>query len=133
MKAITITKEDYFNHSGINLEIDFKHGETDDGVSGVQRFLNNISEEVWDYLQARYIFDVKKFETLTQNDKNIVKRYKKALCHQVDFIRKSGDARSNIELREIGITADLSPKAYDIFKMLGLTNIQFAHDIYRRY
>lgn len=129
---ITITKDDYFNHSGINLDLDFRGGASDDGTSGVERFLKNISEEVWNYLKARYIFDIAKFERITQNDKNVVKRYKKALCYQVDYIRVSGDVRTNVDLKTLGVV-ELAPKAYDILKMLGLTNIQFAHDIYRRY
>lgn len=132
MKAIVITKEDYFNHSGINLDLEFRGGESDDGTSGVERFLRNISEEVWEYLRARYVFDVKKFKRITENDENVVNRYKKALCYQVDYLRKSGDSRTNIDLKKDGVI-DLSPKARDIFKMLGLTNLQFTHDIYRRY
>lgn len=126
MKTILINKDDYFAHSGINLDLDFRGGEADDGTSGVERYLTNVSEEVWDYLKVRYFFDVKKFEEITSKNPEVVKRYKKALCYQVDFLRKSGDARANIELKETGITADLAPKAYDIFKQLGLTNIQIG-------
>ncbi len=128
MSIIKITKQDYFNHSGIQLDLDFMGGEADDGTAGVDRLLNNISLEVWDYLQARYIFDSKKFLEMANSNEEIAKKYKRALCYQLDYVRKSGDGRTNIHL---GIN-DLAPKAFDIFKTLGLTNIQLPSDIYRR-
>lgn len=123
---IVINKTDYFNYSGIHLDLEFRDGDVDDGTSGAEKYLKNVSLEVWDYLKSKYIFDVEKIEKLMDN-KDFANDYKRALCIQVDYIRRSGDAGIYTELDK----NYLSPKSQNIFRGLGLMNLQPEHDIYR--
>lgn len=132
MNAITIAKTDYLQHSGINLDLEFLSGTLDDGTSGAEKFLKNLSIDMWDYLKSHYQFDEALFEKMTQQDVNIVTRYKRALCLQVDYVLKSGDAMANHEVMNSGVR-EISPRAYQIFKMLGLCNLQPAQDMFRRH
>lgn len=134
MEPIIINDIDYFNFSGINIKLDFMNGQTDDGTSGANRYLKNVSIDTWDYLRNNFIFDEKKVEMYFNKNPHEVLSYKRALCHQVEYLMVSGDTRKNAELVDLlpNIKA-LSPKAKDIFRRLGLTNVQFSSDIYRRY
>lgn len=123
--AIILTRDEYFEHSGINLELSFMGGESDDGTGGSTRFLRNVSEDIWDYLRAHFFFDEHLFIKASINDPNIVRRYKKALCHQVDYLLSSGDKMKSAEMVNIFPNIkNLAPRAKQIFRSLGLTNIQ---------
>ena len=134
MEPIIINSTDYFDFSGINLKLDFMNGASDDGTSGANRYLKNVSIDTWDYLRNNFIFDEKKVEMYFNKNPNEVLNYKRALCHQAEYLMVSGDTMKNAELVVLmpNIKA-LAPKAKDIFRRLGLTNIQFSADIYRRY
>ena len=134
METIIITDIDYFNFSGIQLRLDFMNGQSDDGTAGANRYLKNLSIDLWEYLKTHYIFDEELFHKMTIKNPEVIKRYKRALCHQVEYFMISGDMRKNAEIVDLMPSVKvLAPKAKDIFKSLGLTNVQFAKDIYRRY
>lgn len=125
MQPIKLTVTEYFNYSGINLNLEFMNGASDDGTSGAIKFLENISIDLWDYLKSNYFFDEAEFEKATQLDSNIIKQYKRALCHQVEYLLVSGDKMLNAEMVDIlPNIRNLAPKAKQILRMLGLTNIQ---------
>ena len=132
MQPIKIDKLYYLQYAGINLDLEFMNGTLDDGTSGAEKFLSNMSIDMWDYLKTHYQFDEALFEKMCNLDVNVVIRYKRALCLQADYILKSGDAQINFELKNAGVR-DIAPKAYQIFKMLGLCNLQAGKDLFRRY
>lgn len=130
MKPIEIKKSDYFNYTGKQLDLEFMKGQSDDGTSGADKFLKNISIDTWDFLRARYFFDEEDFANDCLLDTNIITRYKRALCHQAEYILENGDKQVNASL--VGVST-IAPKAKEIFRMLGLMNIQPARDMYRRF
>ena len=127
IKAITITAQEYLTYSGINLDLDFA-GSSDSGTSGATIFLRNTCQDVWDYLKSHFIFD----ENMIDFSDDFVDEYKRGLCLQVAYMLKSGDAQDNILARTDGVE-NLAPKARNVFRGLGLCNLQYTHDIYRRF
>lgn len=123
---ILINTQEFLKYSGIQLDLEFMQGDTDDGTSGAKLYLENVSKETWDYLKFNYIFDVERIEKLMDNP-DFLNDYKRALCIQAEYLRKSGDSGLYPELKQ----SYLSPKAKNIFRGLGLMNIQPEHDIYR--
>ncbi len=123
MTPISIKKNDYFVYCGVNLDLILMNNPLDDGTSGADKFLENLSIDVWNYLKSSYFIDEELFEKNITNDPSLVKEYKRALCLQVDYIISSGDALSNFEVAKQGVK-NLAPKAFMIFKNLGLANIQ---------
>lgn len=125
MKPIAITTTDYFNFKGINLNLEFMNGASDDGTSGAERFCKNVSEDVWDFLRTNYFFNEELFEKAVNNNAEVKNTYKKALCHQVEYLLLSGDKMLNVELSDIiPSIRNLAPRAKQLFRILGLTNIQ---------
>lgn len=134
MQPIEITVTEYFNYSGINLNLEFMNGASDDGSSGASKFVKNLSIDIWDYLKSNYFFDEALFEKATQIDNNVVKQYKRALFHQVEYLMTSGNRLLNAELPDlVPSIKNIAPKAKAIFRMLGLTNIQPIVNPYNPY
>lgn len=112
-QVILLTKGDYFNYSGIHLELEFRN-QSDDGTTGAEKFLRNVSNRVWDTLTTRYLFsDDEVLKTEEQ-----IERYKRALCYQVEYVLEHGEDTSK--------SYKIAPMAYVIFQNLGLCNIQYG-------
>ena len=113
-----LTKEEYFKYRGINLEIELKNSATDNPSNAVEIFLQNVQDDVIMYMDLHYFVDVNNLDAEVM---------KKALIHQVDYLRRNGDLSLDSD-NNTGYV--LAPKAYTVLKMNGYANVQTGKDGY---
>lgn len=111
-----ITKEDYFNKRGIDLNLELKGSSTDNPSNAVNIFISNIEEWILEYLENKYDFD--RFELEENTDWQ--EAFKKAVIHQIDYIRRNGD----LTLDCANTYNALSPNAFNVLKNVGMCEIQ---------
>lgn len=70
-----VTKEDYFNYSGLNLELEFKGTATDNPSNYVNIFIKKVETFVVDYVTLNYSYDNFNEEVV-----------KKAILEQIDYV-----------------------------------------------
>ena len=102
-----VTKKDYFDFSGIDLDIELKKSNTDNPSKAVDIFLKRVEDWCLEYLRFNYFVTDIDFDY-----------FKKGVLHQIDYIRKNGDlsihATENLKV--------LAPNAFRSFKMGGMCN-----------
>ena len=106
-----ITSEDYFKWSGINLELELKNMPTDNPSNAVDIFLNQ--EETWLEDVLLTCFD-NTLEDLQKINKDTMR---KALCYQIDSIRRNGLLRYDFNFN--GLPLDINARR----ALRGYTNI----------
>jgi hypothetical protein len=110
-EPIYITKQEYFNFSGIDLAIELSGSSTDNPSDVVDIFLTRIEEWCLSYLASEY-------NMFPTNEKFDLVQFKKGLLHQVDYIRLNGEvsvrAANNIKL--------VAPNTYREWKIGGMVN-----------
>lgn len=111
-----LTKEDYLNTRGINLEIELKNAATDNPSNVVNIFLQNVQDDVIMYMAQHFTCDTTRLEPDVM---------KQALAHQVDFLRRNGDLSLDSDNNTEYV---LAPKTYQILKIYGYANIQTGSD-----
>ena len=90
-----LTKEDYFEYSGIDLNLELRNMPTDNPSRAVDIFLKN--EEQWLKDVLVYFFD-----NTEEQVENIPKdKMKRALCYQIDYIRRNGLLRYDIDFKDL--------------------------------
>lgn len=103
-----VTKEDYFEFSGIDLDIELRRAHTDNPSKAAEIFVKRVEEECHDFLRTHFFFEEIHEE-----------RFKKGVLHQIDYIRLNG---------EVGLDATesvkrIAPKAMEQFRLGGMCNI----------
>lgn len=76
-----ITKQDYYNFTGIDLDIELKKSKYDNRSQAVEIFLRRIHTWCVDYLATNYAY------TLTDED---VTEFNRGVLHQVEHELKNG-------------------------------------------
>ena len=109
----SITKKDYFDFSGIDLDIELRKSNTDNPSKVVEIFIKRIQDWCYDYLKFNYFVDDNKFDEDS---------FKKGVLYQIDYIRRQGDITiSNPDKIRV-----LAPNAFMAFKMGGMCNTTLA-------
>lgn len=112
-----VTKKDYLDFSGIDLDIELKKGNYDNPTKAVEIFIKRIQDWCKDYLLFNYI--------LSEEDISEV-YFKKGVLHQIDYIRRNGELTiENAENIRV-----LAPNAYMAFKMGGMCNTTYERPKY---
>ncbi len=105
-----ITKKDYLEFSGIDLDIDLKKSNYDNPTRAVEIFIERTKDWCETFLKTYYAWDG------IDGDEAYLK---KGILHQMDYLRRNGD---------LSVQADvdkkfLAPNAYMQFKLGGFCNI----------
>ena len=104
-----LTKDDYFNKRGINLDIEFRSSRYDDPSNAVNLFLQQAEDFVCEYLETNYGTTRAMLEADPDNT------IQKALIYQIDFILENGDL-TNIDT--------LCNNAFRVLRNKGFCNLQ---------
>lgn len=105
-----VTKDSYFEFSGIDLDIEIKSGQYDNPTLATETFIKNTQTEFYELIRANY--------EITLWDDDI---FAKALLWQIKHILKHGE--------ESGI----NKTAYRIMHENAMINPQQDHRYYRRW
>ena len=106
-----ITKQDYLNFSGIDLDIELKKGNYDNPTKAVEIFIKRIQDWCVEYLTANYFTTIEDVETNSDE-------FKKGVLHQIDYVRRNGE----LSIEATNITRVMSPNAKNVFMNIGLCN-----------
>lgn len=102
-----VTKQDYFDFSGIDLDIELRKSNSDNPSKAVDIFLTRVENWCLDYLEHHYFVN------------DIDEEYfKKGVLHQIDYVRRHGEISINTG-SDIKV---LSPDAFKAFKAGGMAN-----------
>ena len=115
MSAMYITKKDYFDKRGIDLEIELKGSVTDNPSKKVEIFISQIEEWLINYLASKYDFNEGMILATALQES----AFKKAVIYQIDYIRRNG----NLSVDSENTKQVLSPDAYNVLFNAGFCNI----------
>lgn len=108
---VVVTKDDYFQFKGIDLDIELKEGNSDNPSMQAKIFIARTTEFVYEFMESNFM--KQKYEPNNKGD--IIK---KAILYQMEYVLMHGDLSvynpDNLML--------LSPNAYRILKNAGLAN-----------
>lgn len=107
--AVYITKKDYFDFSGIDLDLELKGSNTDNPSKAVDIFLTRIENWLLQYVEMFFFYDADDFDSAV---------FKKAILHQIDYLRANGD----LSVQGGNRIQTLSPNALMALKMGGMGN-----------
>lgn len=110
-----ITKKDYFDARGIDLEIELKGSVTDNPSKKVEIFISQIEEWLINYLASKYDFNEGMILATALQES----AFKKAVIYQIDYIRRNG----NLSVDSENTKQVLSPDAYNVLFNAGFCNI----------
>lgn len=105
-----ITKNKYFDATGINLDIEFKNSATDNPTKAVDLFLQRQEDEVLEYMKN---FDV----DLDNLDPNVME---KVMIYQVEWVLRNGDLSDDADFNAMLI----SKKGYNLLRNNGYANLK---------
>lgn len=115
VKEMYITKKDYFDARGIDLEIELKGSVTDNPSKQVEIFISQIEEWLINYLASKYDFNEGMILATALQES----AFKKAVIYQIDYIRRNG----NLSVDSENTKQVLSPDAYNVLYSAGFCNI----------
>lgn len=123
-EPIYVSKQDYYDFSGIDLAIELKGSNYDNVSDVVDIFLSRVEQWCLEYLEFR--FRVTPTEptyrnTSTEEDVPIFNSnaFKKGVLHQIDYLRKNGD----LSIQAAGESRKLAPNALMSWHNAGMANI----------
>ena len=110
MALLYITKQDYFDFSGIDLDIELKSVNSDNPTKQVDIFLERVERAIINHLRHKYFL---------QDEDIDAEAMKEACLHQIDYLRTNGD------LSQIAgnVLPKLAPNAYQALKWAGMCNV----------
>lgn len=100
-----LTKDVYFDKRGIDLDVEFRSGQTDDPANAVDKFLQRVEDFVVEYLEQNYG---------TKQDQLDAETMQTALIYQVDYLLETGDINNQV----------LCDNAYRVLRNKGYCNLQ---------
>lgn len=110
-EPVYITKDSYYEFSGIDLDIELSGTNTDNVGDVTDIFLKRLEDWCLAYLEYKY--NVK----TTSDEFNLV-CFKKGVLHQCDYIRINGE----LSIRHLNNMKLLAPNAFMEWKIGGMTN-----------
>lgn len=118
-EPIYLTKQDYYDFSGIDLALELQGANTDNPSDIVDIFLERLENWCLDYLFMK--FGVSTTHPVDEDDNPIfnVAAFKKGLLHQIDYLRRNGD----LSVQAVNQAPTLAPNAYMAWKNVGMCNV----------
>src|SRR5574344_903206 len=110
-----ITKKDYFDKRGIDLEIELKGSVIDNTSKKVEIFISQTEEWLINYLASKYDFSEEMITATSYQEE----AFKTAVIYQIDYIRRNGILSADSE----NTKKAMSPDAYNVLFNAGFCNI----------
>lgn len=107
---VKIVKNDYFEFTGIDLEMELMRSSVDNKTKQVDIFIKRITEFMYEYMENNF--------TRQKYEPNRDEVIKKAILYQMEYFLEHG----NLSLYNPTGLAVLSPNAYRVLKNAGLGN-----------
>lgn len=125
-EPIYVTKQDYYNWSGIDLQLELKGSNYDNISDAVDIFLTRVEGWCLDYLENNYrITPTEPLDTDGEPIFNLA-AFKKGVLHQIDYLRRNGDLSIqavSIMRNTISTAPQLAPNALMVWKNACMANI----------
>lgn len=115
MSTMYITKKDYFDKRGIDLEIELKGSVIDNTSKKVEIFISQTEEWLINYLASKYDFSEEMITATSYQEE----AFKMAVIYQIDYIRRNG----NLSVDSENTKQAMSPDAYKVLFNAGFCNI----------
>jgi len=117
--ATYITKSDYLAHSGIDLEIELRSGNTDNPSMAVDIFMNRVENWMLAHIAQNFI-DTDGYNLTPTNTTDFdTTVFKTACLYQIDYMRANGD----ITMTTGNGVVKLAPDALMTLQNAGMANI----------
>lgn len=110
---MVITKKDYMDFKGIDLDLELKNSDSDNPTKTVQIYIDNVRDFIFDYIDQHFV--AQKFK-ISGNEE----RLKKAILHQIAYFLEHGD----LSIYNPNGLPELAPNAYRILRNAGLANLR---------
>jgi hypothetical protein len=125
-EPIYVTKQDYYEWSGIDLALELKGSNYDNISDAVDIFLFRVETWCLDYLTHYYRVTITDPKDRQGNPIFDVDAFKKGVLHQIDYLRRNGD----LSIQAISIARNttstaplLAPNTLMVWKNAGMCNI----------
>lgn len=103
-----VSKSDYLDFAGIDLDLEIKKSNYDNPGRAVEIFIKRVENWMDDFIHTSYF-----------NDTFDADAFKKAVMHQIDYMRKNGD----LSIQAVAQGSKLAPNAYTALKRAGMCNM----------
>jgi hypothetical protein len=103
-----VTKQDYLNFAGVDLDLELKKSNYDNPSRAVEIFINKIERSCEEYLYSTYFVD--NFDSAA---------FKQAVLYQIEYTLMHGDISVNNPQK----LPFLSPGAFRVLQRAGMCNI----------
>lgn len=113
--TVYVTKQDYLDFAGVDLDLELDKSKYDNPGKAVEIFIRRTTDWMYDFIQTRYF-----------NDTFDETAFKKAIMHQIDYIRKNGDT----SLSAVSNATKLAPNAYNVLHWAGMCNAWSPNSFY---
>lgn len=123
-EPIYVTKQDYYDFSGIDLAIELKGGNYDNVSDAVDIFLSRVENWCLEYLEFTYRITPTEptyRNKETEEDVPIFNSsaFGKVVLHQIDYLRKNGD----LSIQSANSLKTFAPNALMTLRNSGMANI----------
>lgn len=105
---MAVTKQDYYDFSGINLDIELKKANYDNPSKAVEIFIRRIEDWMRLHVELNFFYDAWDEDA-----------FRLAVLHQIDYVRLNGE----LYIDAANTHRILSPNAFAILQRYGMTNI----------
>ena len=125
-EPIYVTKQDYYEWSGIDLALELKGSNYDNVSDAVDIFLYRVETWCLDYLTHHYRVTTQDPKDRQGNPIFDLAAFKKGVLHQIDYLRRNGDLSVqavSIARTTTSVAPELAPNAYMVWKNAGMCNI----------
>ena len=103
-----VTKQDYYDFAGIDLDIELKKSNFDNPSKAVEIFLRRIEDWMRSHVEMNFFYE-------TWDDD----AFKLAVLHQIDYVRMNGE----LYIDAANTHRILSPMAFETLHRYGMANI----------
>ena len=104
----TVTKQDYFDFSGIDLDIELKKSNYDNPSKAVEIFIGRIEDWMRMHVELNFFY-----KTWDED------AFKLAVLHQIDYVRLNGE----LYIDATNTHRILAPMAFHVLMRYGMANI----------
>lgn len=123
-EPIYVTKQDYYDFSGIDLAIELKGSNYDNVSDVVDIFLSRVENWCLDFLEYKFRVTTTEptYKNTTSGEYEPIfnpDAFKKSVLHQIDYLRKNGD----LSIQSANSAKTLAPNALMIWRNSGMSNV----------
>jgi hypothetical protein len=117
-EPIYITKQNYYDFSGIDLQLELKGSNYDNIGDMVDIFLSRLETWMLEYLESNYYMKI-------DNEDFNQEAFIKSCLYQIDYLRRNGD----LSVQAVNTAPLLSPNSKMVLKNAGMLNVSYPRKL----